>query len=159
MFKLIGSLTYLHLFFNAVDQKFLAFLRVLNMLLFYFLFQIGNNCGSRIDADITHDKNLFDLVIKIIVNIRKSAENSVHAGHNVISGLCQTLCQTSEKTFSLLCHNIFLLFIQIIFNQIDRYQSGYTLLLHGDTIQPVCRIHRTTSVGDNNKLRIFGKLM
>ena len=119
MLKLISGLAYLHLLLDAVDQQFLALLRILNVLLFYFLFQIGNNGCGRIDSNITHDENFLDLVIEIIINIRKSAENSIHTGHDVISGFCQALCQTSEKTFFLLSHNISLLFVQIIFDQID----------------------------------------
>ena len=51
------------------------------------------------------------------------------------------------------------LLIQLILDQVDRYQCGDTFLLHGDTIETVCRIHRTTSVGDHDKLRIFCEFM
>ena len=52
-----------------------------------------------------------------------------------------------------------LFIIQIIFNQIDRYQSRYALFLHGDTIKPVRRHHGPSSVGNDNKLGMGRQFM
>ena len=46
--------------------------------------------------------------------------------------------------------------IQLVINQAYRYQCGYTLLLHGNTVQAVRSRHGTSSVGNDNELGILG---
>lgn len=46
--------------------------------------------ARRIDPDITHDQNLFQLFIKIFINTGKTTENTVKSGYDVVSGLCQS---------------------------------------------------------------------
>ena len=104
VFKLICGLPYLHLLLDTVDQQLLALMWIFNMLFFYFLFQIINNGSGRIDTNISHYQCLFDLIIEIIVNVRETVKNSIHSGYNIVSRLCQAICQTSEKSFFLLSH-------------------------------------------------------
>ena len=69
------------------------------MLLFYFISQIFYNRHGRLDTQIAHDQGFFDLFIEIVINSGKTAENRVNSGHDIISRFCQTLPETSEKTF------------------------------------------------------------
>ena len=50
-------------------------------------------------TDINPDKDLFYFFIEIIIDTGKAAENRVNSGHDIISRFCQTLPETSEKTF------------------------------------------------------------
>ena len=50
-------------------------------------------------------------LVKIVINGGKSAEDGVDAGHNIISRLRQPLHQAAEKTFLLLFHSQFLLYL------------------------------------------------
>ena len=56
-------------------------------------------------------------------------------------------------------YSFLLLFVEIALDQIHGYQGGYTLFLHGNTIQTVCRRHRAAPVRDHNELRALRKLM
>ena len=49
--------------------------------------------------------------------------------------------------------------VQIMFNQIYRHKCRYTFFLHGNSIQPVCCCHCTTSVRNYNKLCVFCQLI
>ena len=51
------------------------------------------------------------------------------------------------------------LFIQVIRNEVHADQRGYALFLHGNAVKAVGRHHGTPSVGNDNKLCIFCKLM
>ena len=134
-----------------------------------------NNFGRCIDADISHDENLLDLLIKIVINIGIAAENRINSSYNAVSGLRQTVDKTFEKAYFLLRHTVRLplsflsyffrivsysfLFVQFSLNQIDRNKGRNTLLLHRDAVQTVCRRHRTAPVGDDDELGIFCQLV
>ena len=52
-------------------------MRALNALLLDFFLQVLKNYICRLDTYVSHDKNLFQLVIEIIVYLIIGAENSV----------------------------------------------------------------------------------
>ena len=56
-------------------------------------------------------------------------------------------------------YSFLLLFVEIALDQIHGYQGGYTLFLHGNTIQTVCRRHRAAPVRNHNELRALRQLM
>ena len=58
-----------------------------------------NNFGRCIDADISHDENLLDLLIEIVINVGIAAENRINSSHNAVSGLCQTIDKTFDRVF------------------------------------------------------------
>ena len=127
---------------------------------FTFCLQIFYDRGCRIDPEISHDQDFFDLLIKILIYCGKSAENRINAGYNIVSCLGQSFYQAFKKSF-FLSAILLLLFslIQCFFDQIYRNQSGDAFFLHGDAIQPVRRCHRSSSVCNNNKLRILCQLV
>ena len=99
VFKFIGSITHIHLTFDLIDQKLFTFRRFFDLLFFHFFLQMLNNRCCGIDTNITHHKDLFYFFIEIFINAGKAAENRVNSGHDIISRFCQTLPETSEKTF------------------------------------------------------------
>ena len=99
VFKLIGGLAHVHLFLDALDQELLALSRIFDVLLLHFSFQVFDDGGRGIDPQISHDKDLLDLIIKIIIDAGKSAENRINSRHDVVSGLGQSLNQPFKKAF------------------------------------------------------------
>ena len=125
------------------------------MLFGNFLLQMINNGIRRIDSNISHDENLFNLLIEIFIYTGKSTKDRIKTRDNVVSRLCQSFYKTFKKTWFSLCHISSLLFVQFMFYQIYRNKSGHTFFLHRNTIKTVCRIHRASSMGNYNKLCVF----
>ena len=86
------------------DQKLFALGGILDVLFLYLLLQILQNGVGGVDSDITHNQDLFDFLIKILVNRGISAENTVDTGRDIRPGLGKTGHQPAEKAFFLLRH-------------------------------------------------------
>ena len=125
------------------------------MLFGNFLLQMINNGICRINSNISHNKNLFNLLIEIFVYTGKSTENRIKSRDNVVSCLRQSFYKTFKKTWFSFCHLSSLLFVQLMFYQIDRNKRRHAFFLHRNTIKSVCRIHRASSMGNYNKLCVF----
>ena len=97
--KFIFYRAYAHLISDAFDQQFTAVCRIFDVTFFNFFFQIIQNIIGRCHAKVSHDHDLFQLFIKIIVNGREPAKYAVHSGYDIISGLIKSFYQTSKKTF------------------------------------------------------------
>ena len=104
--KAVCRLADIHLLLDAVNQKFLALCRIFDVILLHFFLETLNDRLSRIDADVSHNQNLLDLLIEIIVNAGKSTENGIYAGYDIISRLAEALDQTSPEAFLFLAHNV-----------------------------------------------------
>ena len=81
------------------------------MIFLYFFLQVLNDSFRCIDTDITHNENLFDLFIEIVINIGKSIEYRINAGNNIIPRLAQSGNQTAPEAFFFFAHLFFLVSI------------------------------------------------
>ena len=79
MLKFVGIFAQIHLLFDAFDQNPLTLLRILYMLFLYLISQVLYNGHGGLDPQISHDQSLLDLLIKIIINGRKTAENRINS--------------------------------------------------------------------------------
>ena len=88
------------------------------------------------------------------------ASSSIDSASSVTSSVTASgVC--SSFSFDLLKPH-FILFpplIKFFFYQIDGYQRGDSLFLHGNTIESVCCCHRSPSMCNNDKLRVFRQFM
>ena len=57
------------------------------------------NGGGCVNADISHDQDLFQFFIKIIINTGKTAENGIKAGNDIVSRFGKSAYQTFKKPF------------------------------------------------------------
>ena len=74
------------------------------MLLGHLFLQMFQNGGGCIDADVSHDQDLFQLFIKIIINTGKTAENGIKSGNDIVSRFGKSAYQTFKKSFFFFCH-------------------------------------------------------
>ena len=63
----VCSLAYIHLLFDTVDQELSALNRLFDMLFFYFFTKIIKNRVSCFYPQISHDQNLFQFLIKVLI--------------------------------------------------------------------------------------------
>ena len=156
------------------------------MLFLYLLFQPFHNGVRSIDTNISHNQDFFQLLVEIIIYLRKTVEYRIQALDDIVPGLGQTFFQPGKKAFLFLAHRfrsslscIFLsksnctnhpysfpfkklfqwILRQILVYQIYAYQSGHALFLHGDTIQSVHFFHSASSMSDHDKLCILRQLV
>ena len=165
-FKIISGFVNPHLLLDSVNQKLFTFRWLLDVILLHLTFQTFNDFRCRLHTDITHNQNLFQFLIEILINRRKAVEHRIYSPDNCFSCLGQTFLQSGEKAFLLLAHTqsfpshkTKFLVRQLLINQVNANQSRNTLLLHGDTVKSVNLFHGTSSVCNNNKLGIFCQLM
>ena len=60
------------------------------MLLLHLLFQALYDLTRSLDTDISHNQDLFQFLVEILINGGKSAEYRIKAVYNILSGLGQT---------------------------------------------------------------------
>ena len=90
LFKFIGSLPYLHLLPDALNQQLFTFCRIFYVFFLHLCFQAFNDFCSRVDSDIAHDKDFFQFLIKILVDGRVAVKNRINTMYNIIAGLCKS---------------------------------------------------------------------
>ena len=95
---------HLHLLLDTVDQKLLALGRLFDMLFSHLFLQVLQNGGGCVNADVSHDQDLFQFFVKIIVNAGKAAENGIKTGNDIISRFGKAAYQTFKKSFFFFCH-------------------------------------------------------
>ena len=77
--------------------------------------ELFQNRLSCVDSHISHDQDLFQLLVKILINIRKTVKNAVDPVDDIVSCLGQPLLQATEKTLFFLSHTCLLYMISPIF--------------------------------------------
>ena len=99
-------LIHLHLTADILNQKIPAFDRSLDVKLLHLRAELLQNPVRGLDTHVTHDHDLFQLLVEIIINRSVSQENTVHSGNNIVTGLRQTAFQSGKKTklFLFVCH-------------------------------------------------------
>ena len=90
LFKIIGGITHLHLFLNILYQKLLAVHRILDVVFLYLHPQSLKDCLGSLHTEISHDQDLFQFFIEILVDFGKPSKHGIDPVYNVISGLRQT---------------------------------------------------------------------
>ncbi|CDA68858.1 unknown [Clostridium sp. CAG:510] len=96
------------------------------MLLFYLLLQPLDNGGGGIHADVTHDKNFFQLFIEILVYGGKSVKNRVNTIYNIVPGFFQPDFQFGKKSHFFFTHSrmpSFIFSLSPLLNCPNPYQS------------------------------------
>ena len=69
------------------------------MVCLYFFTQIIQNRLGSLNAQITHNQNFFQFLVKFIINFRKTVKYRINSGYNIISCLGQSFDKPAEKTF------------------------------------------------------------
>lgn len=59
------------------------------MLFFHLFSKVIKDRIGRLDAEISHNQDLFQLFIKVFINFRKPAEQAVKAGNYILPCFCQ----------------------------------------------------------------------
>ena len=73
------------------------------MLFLHLLLQMLNDLLRCMDTDISHNQNLLDLLIEIIIDTGESTEYIIDTFYNVVSRLGQALYESAKKSLFLLC--------------------------------------------------------
>ena len=103
--KLVSILSEVHLLADRIDQKLTTLRRLFDMLSLDLCTKILHDRRRGLDSKIAHDQSLLKLLIEILINRGKSAEDRVHSAHNIFSRLVQPLHETAEKSLFLLFHS------------------------------------------------------
>ena len=84
LLKIIRSLTHTHLLLDALDQELLALGRLSQMPLLHILLHALDDVIGRIDADIPHDQDLLELLIKIVVDLRGAVKHRIDPRDDIV---------------------------------------------------------------------------
>ena len=74
------------------------------MLLGNLFFQIFQNRGRRVNSDVSHNKDLFQILVKFLVYAGITAENGIKTGYNIVSCLCKSAYKTFKKSLFFFSH-------------------------------------------------------
>ena len=69
MLKLIRRLIHLHLLLDRIHQKLSAYGNLFDLLFLYLFLEILNDPVCRSNTDISHDQDLLQLLIEIVINL------------------------------------------------------------------------------------------
>ena len=84
MLKPVVRLSDIHLVPDALQQQLPALGGFSDMLLLHLLLQVIQNGGCRTDADIPHDQDLLDLIVKIVIDRCVSRQGILHTAAEIV---------------------------------------------------------------------------
>ena len=85
------------------------------MLFLYLGPQILHNGHGGLDAQVAHNQGFFYLLIEIVINGGKSAEDGINSRYDIVAGLGKPFYQPSEKPLFSLSHNLYSLSVISIY--------------------------------------------